>query len=578
MLITAIRKFFRELSNSLILSGNPVNKSPRDTFYQKNILVLNFIGSFIILVLIFFGIMSIINSYYIHGIVDFASAIVLSSFMLYLKKSQNYPMAVRSIVIFLIILTTYFFQTDVGGNGLHLWSLSAPMFLILFLRLREGVILALIYFVTNILFIAFDFFNSIYTLKFLIRYSGVYISLVIMSYLYGRIQEETTKGLLNSNQTLKETVHNLSFIKKELQQSEERYRALVENSNDGIGILKNFNFLYVNNKLCEMSGYMKDELLRKPLTHIVKSVSRELSNRILDIKKMSGDIPKDRIELHLKTKTGENIEVEIGTNIIEYEDEKSQLITIRDIRDRNLVENERTKIANLESFRMVANGVTHDFNNILTIIMGNLELIKINRRGNPKLDNPLKRIEEASNRASELLDDLYVFSTSAVKEESLEDIMEIIQSVLVPLRNEYIGAEFKQESDDDLLGLRCDRKQICIAMKNILLNSLDAAEGKAYIEVSVSRFLNKSRIIQSLKNMEFLKISIRDSGKGIPEENLGRIFDPYFSTKGNVTKKGIGLGLAIANKIILDHNGLIKVQSKTGAGTTFEIFLPAEIK
>ncbi|MCK5219955.1 MAG: PAS domain S-box protein, partial [Candidatus Aminicenantes bacterium] len=456
-------------------------------------------------------------------------------------------------------------------------SLSAPLMLIFFLKIREGTIVSVIFLSLNIFLTLLNIFPSVYTGRFLARYTGVYITIVLMSFIYGRIQERTRKGLESTNLTLNNTINKLSATKRGLQQSEERYRALVENSSDGIGILRDFRFIYVNTKLSDMSGYSKDELLKKPLTHILKSDSRELSNRIFDIKTLSGDIPKERIELHLKAKTGEIIEVEVGTNMIEYEDEKSQLISVRDVRDRNLVEKERTKIANLESFRMVANGVTHDFNNILTIIMGNLELIKLNRKGNPKLDNPLKRIEEASSRASELLDDLYVFSTSAVKEESLENIMEIIEAVLEPLQSEYIGTEFRQESDDDLWELRCDRKQICIAMKNILLNSLDATEGKAHVEISVSKFLNKNRVLPSLKNKEFLRISIKDSGKGIPEENLGRIFDPYFSTKGNVTEKGIGLGLAIANKIILDHNGLIKVQSKSGTGTTFEIFLPAEV-
>lgn len=577
MLIIAIRKFFRELSKPPIINNNSGKGESYNYFILKNKIVLKFVSTFMTFLLIFFGLFSIYNKNYLNGIIDLSAALIMILILLHMRKTQNYTYASRLMVLYFLVLTMYFFQFGKGGSGLYLWSLCSPIMLIFFLKIREGTIISIIYLSLNIFLNQLHIFPSVYSGRFLVRYSGVFITLALMSYIYGRIQERTMKGFESTNLTLKNTINKLSATKKGLQQSEERYRALVENSNDGIGILKNFNFIYVNNKLCEMSGYLKDELLKKPLTHILKSVSRELSNRIFDIKTLSGDLPKERIELHLKTKTGEIIEVEIRTNIIEYEDEKSQLISISDVRDRNLVEKERTKIANLESFRMVANGVTHDFNNILTIIMGNLELIKFNRKGNPKLDNPLKRIEEASSRATELLDDLYVFSTSAVKDESLENIMEIIGTVLEPLRREYIGAEFKQESDDELWKLRCDKKQICIAMKNILLNSLDATEGKAFIEVSVSKFLNKSRVVQSLQNKEFLKISIRDSGKGIPEENLGRIFDPYFSTKGNVTEKGIGLGLAIANKIILDHNGLIKVQSKIGSGTTFEIFLPAEI-
>jgi len=577
MLLSAIRKFLRELSKPPIIANNSGKEESHNYFIQKNIIVLKFVSTFMTFLLIFFGLFSIYNKNYLNGIVDLSAALIMILILLHMRKTRNYTYASRLNVLYFLVLTMYFFQFGKGGSGLYLWSLSAPLMLIFFLKIREGTIVSVIFLFLNIFLTQLNIFPSAYSRKFLIRYTGVYITIALMSYIYGRIQERTRKGLESTNLTLNNTIAKLSVTKKGLQQSEERYRALVENSSDGIGILRNFCFIYVNSKLSNMSGYSKDELLKKPLTHILKSDSRELSNRIFDIKTLSGDLPKARIELHLKAKTGEIIEVEVRTNMIEYEDEKSQLISVRDVRDRNLVEKERTKIANLESFRMVANGVTHDFNNILTIIMGNLELIKLNRKENPKLDNPLKRIEEASSRASELLDDLYVFSTSAVKEESLENIMELIEAVLEPLRSEYIGTEFRQESDDDLWELRCDRKQICIAMKNILLNSLDATEGKAHVEISVSKFLNKNRVLPSLKNKEFLRISIKDSGKGIPEENLGRIFDPYFSTKGNVTEKGIGLGLAIANKIILDHNGLIKVQSKSGTGTTFEIFLPAEV-
>ncbi len=576
MLISAIRKFFRELSKAPIINGNFVKDTSEEIYILKNIAILKFMASFMIFLLTFYGLFSIYNKNYVNGIVDLSAAFIMLFILILLIKIQNYAFASKAIIIYMLVLTLYFFHFDEPGRGLYLWSLCAPLFLIFFLRIREGTIISVIFLTLNISLTQLNIFPSVYSGKFLIRYAGVYITIILMSHIYGRIQEHNRRGLESTNLTLNDMINTLSTTKKDLQQSEERYRALVENSNDGIGILRNFHFIYSNTKLTEMSGFSREELLTKPLSKILKSNSQEISQKIFDNETWSG-LPRDKVALTLKTKEGEIIEVEIGTNTIEYEDEQSQLIFIKDIRDRNLVEKERTKISNLESFRMVANGVTHDFNNILTIIMGNLELIKFNTEGNEKLAKPLKKIEEASGRASDLLDDLYIFSTSSIKEESREKIAELIEAILEPLQAEYSDAEFNMEFDDDLWFLRCDRKQICIAMKNILLNSLDATEGKAYIDISVSNFLNQNRVVPSLKSKKFLKISIKDLGKGIPEENLERIFDPYFSTKGNVTKKGIGLGLAIANKIILDHHGLIKVQSKTGSGTTFEIFLPAEI-
>ncbi len=577
MLITSFRKFFRELSKSVILEGSPQVERSKDSFHSRNIIVLNFLSKFLISALVLYGIFSILNGQYKLGLPNFAAAFIMVIFLVYLNKSRNYPFAVRIIVIFCLLYTMYLFQIESPDEGLYLWTLTAPMFLIFFLKIREGTFLALIYYAVNMIVTVLNIFNTEFTFSFLVRYSGIYFTLVILSYIYGRIQEEVAVGLIKANKTLNNTILDLSNAKRDLVNSEEQYRALVENSNDGIGILRDFKFIYINSKLSKMTGFKEEELLSKSLDQILISENSQLIERIFNRETWTG-LPREKVELNLLTKSGEYIEVEVGTNTVDYEQHSSQLIFIKDVRDRNLVEKERSKISNLESFRVVANGVTHDFNNILTIILGNLELIRLAGRDDPKLKKPISKIEEASARAVELLDDLYIFSTSSVKDESIVDIAEIIDSLLNTLRSEFSTSDITLNSSKNLLKLRCDRKQISIALKNILLNSLDATDGRSKIEISITEFSNMADIIHTLKREEYIKISIKDSGKGIPSKNIGKVFDPYFSTKGNVTEKGIGLGLAIANKIVLDHRGVITVDSKEGKGTTFNIYLPSEIK
>ena len=575
MLISAIRKFFSELSGSFLVSENPIDNGNKTVSYRRKSLVINFIGIFLIILMLLLGLFSALTGSYTRAAIDAVAATVISLLLLYLKKTRNYPLAARAIVTFCLLFAMHLFQAEISGEGLYLWALTAPMFLIFFLKLREGMILALVYYAANILLVAFDLFNTEYSVRFLIRYSAVYITLVVMSYIYGRIQEATTGRLISLNRDLNETIRKLSLTTKDLETSEERYRALVENSTDGIGILREFRFIYINQKLCNMSGYAQDDLIGKSLDEILITGSSDMLKRLFDTETRSG-LPRSRIELQLKTAAGEMIEVEVGTNTIEHQRSRTQLIFIRDVRDRNLIEQERAKISKLESFRMVANGVTHDFNNILTIILGNLELIKLNAAGNQKLEKPVKKIEEASGRASELLEDLYIFSTSSIKEESLEDIGEIFESVINPIIIEFPETRFNVRLADGLWKLKCDRKQTRIALKNIITNSVEATDGKGEINISVSNYLNQGRTVQALRDTGYIKISIRDYGRGILTENLNKVFDPYFSTKGNVTEKGVGLGLAIANKIILDHRGLITVDSGEGKGATFNIYFPAE--
>jgi len=267
-MISALRNFFRELNNSIILEGNPLKQISKDTFYKNNITILNFIGKFLIGILFIYSAISFGYGEYRQGTINVSVAVILMIVILYLEKSQNYPIAARSIILFCLVFTLYLFQMEVYGSGLFLWTLTAPMFLVFFLKIREGTILAIIYYGVNIGITSLGLFNARYSFRFLVRYSGVYLTLVVLSYIYGRLQEEATEGLLRSNKKLNQTIRDLSAAERDLSKSEEQYRSLVENSNDGIGILQDFKFMYVNTKLCTMSGFSRDQLLHQPLVNV----------------------------------------------------------------------------------------------------------------------------------------------------------------------------------------------------------------------------------------------------------------------------------------------------------------------
>jgi len=563
MIPSSFKKYFKKLSDSLIRSRHSLRGQSKEDSHSENSIILIFFSNIIIFFLVSFSLIEFINGDYLNGIFNI------------IVKSKNFSVAVRLIISFCLLLAFFFFQTNDIGSGSFLWTLTTPLFLIFFLKLKEGVILAFAYLVINVGTNLLHIFHTSYTLEFLIRYSGIYTTVVVLSYIYGKVQEEITRSLLEVNSTLNKTVKKLTGTKRDLEKSEEQYKSLVENSNEGIGILKNFHFIFVNLKLCEMSGYSREEILEKELKDLIIGSDQRLFLGLFDNETWTG-LPRSRLELSLQTKKGECIEVEIGTNTVEYKNATSQLIFIRDVTERKLIEKEKTKISNMESFQIVANGVTHDFNNVLTIIMGNLELMKMHSDGNTKLEKPIKKIEGASERVSKLLAALSLFSTNVVKDESIEYIHEIIESLISQFKNEFPAVSFKLELAKDLWKLRCDKNQISLALKNILLNAIDAIEWDTKIDISISNFLNYTKTIQPLEKKEYLKISVTDSGKGIPEENINRVFDPYFSTKMDTTDKGIGLGLAIANKIIIDHHGLISVDSEEHKGTTFSIFLPAE--
>ena len=132
MLLTAIRKFFRELSKPPIIANNSGKGKSHNYFIQKNIIVLKFVSAFMTFLLTFFGLFSIYNKNYLNGIIDLSAALIMILILLHMRKTRNYTYASRLIVLYFLVLTMYFFQFGEGGSGLYLWSLSAPLMLIFF--------------------------------------------------------------------------------------------------------------------------------------------------------------------------------------------------------------------------------------------------------------------------------------------------------------------------------------------------------------------------------------------------------------------------------------------------------------
>jgi signal transduction histidine kinase len=153
-----------------------------------------------------------------------------------------------------------------------------------------------------------------------------------------------------------------------------------------------------------------------------------------------------------------------------------------------------------------------------------------------------------------------------------ETIQEAIDSSLYAptIRNEYF-------IPDDLWGVEFDKDQISQVLRNLVLNAQEAMPRGGVITFSAENVLLDGDVHNStpLPEGKYIKISIQDRGVGIPQKDLEKIFDPYFTTKPMGAEKGLGLGLAICHSIIRQHNGYISAESEVGGGATFHIYLPA---
>ena len=238
------------------------------------------------------------------------------------------------------------------------------------------------------------------------------------------------------------------------------------------------------------------------------------------------------------------------------------------------LEKESIKSVKLESIGVLAGGIAHDFNNILAAILGNINLAAMVTGPDHEIHDMLKTAEEATIRARDLTTQLLLFSKSSSPVKQTLSIQEVIEDASQFMPNGYqVDRSFDQHGA--IWPVEIDHGQLSQVFQNILSNACQAMPDGGIITISCTNIDQAAAHSLSLPENNYVQVTIHDSGCGIDKKSIGRIFDPYFSTKERDSQKGSGLGLAIVHSIIMQHDGFIKVDSVQGEGATFSIFLPA---
>lgn len=243
-----------------------------------------------------------------------------------------------------------------------------------------------------------------------------------------------------------------------------------------------------------------------------------------------------------------------------------------DVTENKQAEEERLTIRKLESIGILAGGIAHDFNNLLTVILGNISIAKMRRHSD--IEKVLESAEDACDKAKELSYRLITFSEGGKPFKRISSITTLLkESAVYLLNNTNISYDFSFV--DFPYPVAIDEDQMREVINNLIVNAKEGMPEGGEIEVSTQNVTMDEQNNMLLKPGKYIKISIKDTGTGISEKNLKKVFDPYFSTKEMGSQKGTGLGLAVAYSILKHHDGMIAVESKLGSGTTFNIYLPA---
>jgi len=282
-------------------------------------------------------------------------------------------------------------------------------------------------------------------------------------------------------------------------------------------------------------------------------------------------------EREVKTRafTGEEAHIHYKCSVVPgYEETFSRvLVSIVDITTHKRMEEEVLRIEKLEALGVLAGGIAHDFNNVLTPIMANISIAKHYGNLDDDIAEMLTDAEKASLHAKSLTQQLLTFSKGgglAKKSASISKLLEDASKFALSGSN----VRYECSIPEPLWPVEMDEGQITQVIHNMIINADQAMPGGGTVEIRAENVATGPEDSLPLKKGKYVKISIADQGVGIPEKHLPKIFDPFYTTK----EKGSGLGLSTSFTIVDRHDGTIQVESDTGVGTTFHIYLPASEK
>ena len=388
------------------------------------------------------------------------------------------------------------------------------------------------------------------------------------------VQERTAK-LAQANQLLQTEIAERTRAEAALRDSEEKYRHLVENINDVIYAVDAQGVItYLSPAIESQSGYRPAELIGRVFFDFIYQEDRQRILRQFE-KVLAGHLEPS--EYRIVIKSGEIRWIRSSSRPIYQGDQVVGLHgSYIDITEKRCLEEQLRQAHKIEAIGTLAGGIAHDFNNILGIILGNTELALLRAlEENPARQN-LEQIRQACVRAQAVVSQILSFSRKTVQELHPLHIGPIVKESLTLVRA-LIPATIEMRhhiaATSDVA--RADPAQINQVIINLITNAAQAmADARGVIEVRLEDMaLNEAAAqLHGLTPGHYVRLTVRDTGPGIAPTIIGRIFDPYFTTKefGN----GTGMGLAVVHGIVKNHGGAISVQSGLGAGASFHVYFP----
>jgi PAS domain S-box-containing protein len=374
-----------------------------------------------------------------------------------------------------------------------------------------------------------------------------------------------------------------------LKESEEKYRTLFEDSLEAMSLTQQGKIVDVNPAWLRLHGFEdKKEVIGMDIIDVIHPEDK----RILVERRRMWPKMKERVyQLRDVRKDGSVVDVEVYSSGISLGGKDAILATLRDITERKRAEEEKRDLEEklrhsekMEAIGTLAGGVAHDLNNILSGLVSYPELVLMDLPEDSHLRRPILTMQKSGQKATAIVQDLLTLARRGVAVTEVVNLSTIVSEYLISpecgkLKEFHPNVKLQTDLEADLLPILGSPVHLSKTVMNLVSNAAEAMPSGGTIFISTENRHADSPIrgYDRVEEGDYVILTVSDSGIGIPAEDIGKIFEPFY-TKKTMGRSGTGLGMAVVWGTVKDHKGYIDVQSREGKGTTFTLYFPVTRK
>jgi len=361
-----------------------------------------------------------------------------------------------------------------------------------------------------------------------------------------------------------------------LREVEYRFSRLVEQALTGIAVVQEGRLVYANPRFLDLTGLTPESLAQRP--RALSLVDRKSVRALRDVRAelATGSSQASRIQLRARRSDGATVDVDVATSVVDFHGKSALLCTVTDMTDARALQRRMAEAEKVEAVGLLAGGVAHDFNNMLTGILAWVDIAHDDVDPTGPVATALAEIRSSAERAAELTRQLLAFGRRQLLDPRPLDLGEVVVR-LKRWMDRALGADhyLVLAVPDTTWLVQADRSQLERALTALIMNAVDAMPNGGEIHVTVAHesfTRDRAERVGPLTAGDHVVVTVADRGVGMDEATKRRIFEPFFTTK--TQGRGTGLGLAAVQGTVLQSGGAIEVETAPGAGTAFRLVFP----